>query len=108
MTNTEAIYLLNTFYRAMAVHSEFANSYEHPRRIYMDSTAHNIDLVLQAIDIAIKALEERPKGKWIESQEEFEDAFIIFKHECSNCKEITFGGGNFCPNCGADMRGEEE
>lgn len=49
--------------------------------------------------------EERTKGKWIESQEEFEDAFIIFKHECSNCKEITFGGGNFCPNCGADMRG---
>lgn len=53
-------------------------------------------------------VEERPKGEWIESQEEFEDAFIIFKHECSNCKEITFGGGNFCPNCGADMRGDEE
>lgn len=43
----------------------------------------------------------RPKGRWIEYE-------MIY--ECSNCQIIRAKGMtgkyNFCPNCGADMRGE--
>ena len=54
---------------------------------------------------------ERPQGEWIETKNDAED--II----CSECKTIFNGdimlicGGvepNFCPNCGADMRGEKK
>ena len=58
---------------------------------------------------------ERPKGEWIADTshcyDDDEDTF-----ECSVCKEpFTLICGtpkdnlyNFCPNCGADMRGEKE
>lgn len=53
-----------------------------------------------------EALQERPKGRWNRSS-----VFV----ECQICGEVydTDGGNggkawNFCPNCGADMRGEEE
>ena len=47
---------------------------------------------------------ERPQGKWIDLNS------IVDKAKCSNCKKIVitepFGHFNFCPNCGADMRGD--
>lgn len=64
---------------------------------------------------AIKALPSaRPKGKWIVKIDG-----IIFKREwgiCSECgNTLDFSGVNagrgdvnFCPNCGADMRGEND
>lgn len=46
--------------------------------------------------------EERPKGKWLEPFERNGKTY----HKCTNChissELILFG--NFCPNCGADMR----
>ncbi len=64
--------------------------------------------LITALDIAIKALEDRPHGEWIVD----EDAFSKEFRKCSNCNEDAEwleGGGqflpNFCPNCGADMRG---
>ena len=63
----------------------------------------------------IVAFVERPKGEWIADTShcynDDEDTF-----ECSVCKEpFTLICGtpkdnlyNFCPNCGADMRGEKE
>ena len=44
---------------------------------------------------------ERKKGHWI---------YTGSGQECSVCHEIQYGYDNyrhFCPNCGADMRGEE-
>ncbi len=41
-------------------------------------------------------------GRWIDTGS---------GQECSICKEIQYGYDstrNYCPNCGADMRGEEE
>lgn len=51
-------------------------------------------------------IEERKRGKWIPKSE---SGCII---ECSMCGErMTVLGDenpNFCPNCGADMRGGQE
>ena len=58
-----------------------------------------------AFEMAIKALEqptiepERKKGKWINSYK---------RQTCSVCKQRGYRSWSFCPNCGADMRGEQE
>lgn len=61
------------------------------------------------IDIAIKALEERPKGRWIETGYETGALGITYQQtQCSNCGwEYALPTWlYFCPNCGADMRGD--
>ena len=69
-----------------------------------------IDEYWQAGEMAIKALEQPKTGKWI-------SADAIFGGEpfyCSECGENTRDTvmgkprWNFCPNCGADMRGEQD
>ena len=40
---------------------------------------------------------KRPKGEWIDDEH---------GTTCSNCGELSHRWSNFCPNCGADMRGE--
>ena len=54
--------------------------------------------------------EERPQGEWIVD----EDNGILRFMKCSNCGKVAewLDGGsqflsNFCPNCGADMKGEK-
>lgn len=37
----------------------------------------------------------RPKGRWKDGT-------------CTNCGQVDFSKPNFCPNCGADMRGGGE
>ena len=47
--------------------------------------------------------EDRPKGEWLET---------FYDYECSNCHIIRAKGRtgkyDFCPGCGADMRGGKE
>ena len=63
-------------------------------------------------------IEERKTGKWIEYDSD-EDKYDIIKCSCCNhtftvdsfhWTDIGFTKNdfNFCPNCGADMRGVEE
>jgi len=64
-----------------------------------------------ALDMAIKALEDRPQGKWI-----YDNTLNNWK--CSECgetpKTIGYVGTSlfmeqhfkFCNHCGADMRGD--
>lgn len=61
----------------------------------------------EALELAIKALEERPQGEWIDTGEKLENYGKWYR--CSNCEHTDYYG-NFCPNCGADMRkgGAEE
>lgn len=54
-----------------------------------------------SIDMAIEALKnQRPHGKW---KCEYSRAY------CSECNDFIVGFilPDFCPNCGADMRGDE-
>ena len=45
---------------------------------------------------------ERPKGEWVEKPHVYGVAY------CSLCDyELHTNDTNFCPNCGADMRGDQ-
>ena len=67
----------------------------------------------EAADIAINALKEPKTGKWVYKTT---DAYI--QRTCSACgwsERMYYRNRNqdglirnYCPNCGADMRGEEE
>lgn len=68
-----------------------------------------MEAVNEACMMGAEALRnERPKGRWVET-------CMADVYQCSNCKKATkmdeFCDSdilrNFCPNCGADMRGEE-
>lgn len=58
----------------------------------------------EAKHVAIEALEQEPVkyGEW-EDVNGDETAW-----RCDQCKEISCCNDNFCPNCGADMRGDKE
>lgn len=68
---------------------------------------------IEAFDTAIEALKnetifsaDRPRGEWI-------DENCTYYANCSMCgyqmdTHEERGYHNFCPNCGADMRGEDE
>lgn len=55
-----------------------------------------------------KPYEERPQGKWIEKH----NYLSLVYHVCSICRQEPLeleeyeSLSNFCPNCGADMRGD--
>lgn len=52
----------------------------------------------------IPTIEERKTGRWVEHNSHKRGLGIVF--ECSECgEEIECESSNFCPNCGADMRG---
>ena len=45
---------------------------------------------------------DRPKGEWIDVTKHGGD-FVV---KCSECGCLQLETQNFCPNCGADMRGD--
>ena len=74
-------------------------------------TKYHYDKVMkrvEALEMAIKALEQaRPKGKW--SRPSVVAMPYSFAYECPICRQwgnIQTFEPNYCPNCGADMRGE--
>lgn len=49
----------------------------------------------------------RPKGRWVPLPEDYREQ--ILGNKCSLCDYEYFGSRfNFCPSCGADMRGGGE
>ena len=68
-----------------------------------------IDKVNVNVGLAQPIKDERPQGEWIDNK-------VAFYHVCSECgacvTEVLYkiflceGELNYCPNCGADMRGD--
>ena len=66
--------------------------------------------IQRSLDVVIKAL-ERTKGEWIE--ESSETGALGIKYTWVKCNQCGWSNSlvipkNFCPNCGADMRGDEK
>lgn len=51
-----------------------------------------------------KVTSERTRGKWILPNDCV--ARYLDEWSCSNCNHLISHRHNFCPNCGADMRGD--
>ena len=69
---------------------------------YWEEKADPVDMV-EIFDLAQRALEQEPKtGHWNEIPKYKDIAW-----QCSKCEHFTTMKHNYCPNCGADMRGEE-
>lgn len=49
--------------------------------------------------------EERPRGKWISNPSKF--SFMNCGRHCSLCGKVVEFSENFCPDCGAYMRGDD-
>ena len=63
----------------------------------------NEDWKSAEISDLIKTYEERPQGEWKET--DIPESTLC---KCSVCNfDLGAYSFNFCPNCGADMRGEE-
>lgn len=69
-----------------------------------------VETIYKAYDEVLKLPEEeeRKKGKWIhDDPKDAIEAIFLARPKCSECGfEIAYET-NYCPNCGADMRGEE-
>ena len=66
----------------------------------------NGDTAIPIIDIEhAPTIEERKTGEWIRKISVVDCATFV-GDECSQCEYFkSMGQANFCPNCGADMRG---
>lgn len=83
--------------RAEALNILHSASMYHPDYLYLD-----------ALNMAIKALEQEPrKGHWIEHPHEWGDNWQYSRYECSCCHNWAYHDTDYCPNCGAKI-GEEE
>lgn len=75
-----------------------------------DEFAAGVQFMLEQLDKA-QTIEARPvvRGEWkaIEDKLWNLDFPVVVGYECSECRTWGHDEYNFCPNCGADMRGEE-
>ena len=51
---------------------------------------------------------ERMQGEWIKWNFKTFGAMGDWEYKCSNCEKVYGGEYNFCPNCGARMKGGAE
>jgi hypothetical protein len=81
----------------------------HNREIYNNSLIRLNEVLSFEHKIKYAPTVERPRGEWIKPTVINGKAFSIC--HCSACGGVPCGvdeNTKFCPNCGADMRGEGE
>lgn len=85
--------------------------------IYHEPTESCFQIMIDATD-ALEAAEKRiaeleaqiPKrGEWIEHEyADIVNGLLVSNYECTVCHEWADKKTDYCPNCGADMRGDAE
>lgn len=65
------------------------------------------------VELELVPSADRPQGEWIDAEIPLESGGSMPIQVCNLCKTFyplayTGGGHRFCPNCGADMRGEKD
>lgn len=81
----------------------------YPAGMYEDELVERIEKqmiehLIGVIEYASPVEPKRPKGEWVYAKEQLE---IVPMWECSCCRIRVAKKFNFCPHCGADMRGEK-
>lgn len=72
-----------------------------------ESNIDSIKEYLQKVCTKIEELptiESRPKGKWVQVEMERR---TLPMYQCSACNHNNLTKSNYCPDCGAEMEGEE-
>ena len=82
-------------------------------KLYPDCLTKRGTLAISQSQIAnAPTVEERPQGEWIKTGQSFINPNKFRNFCCSNCfeelDEHIRVKPNFCPNCGADMRGKRK
>ena len=100
MNREEAIEVLK---RAVAYTSEFADA----KQLAIEALKAQDSMIPPKLKgktadiIVIDGAADRPKGKWI-------NVNVHNVGDCSECGTAGHAWNNFCPICGADMRGDDE
>lgn len=83
-----------------------AIEYDFSIKAYGDNQVIVTSLLADKDTIDAMPTVEPKKGKWILPN----DCAALYLDEwiCSNCTHLISHKHNFCPNCGADMRGDSD
>lgn len=71
-------------------------------------TDENVAFYEHFLELPSVTPQEQRKGHWIEHPHECGINWEYSMYECSECHEWAEDDSDFCPNCGADMREEQE
>lgn len=95
----EEVYPLATNEMGSAVNKRIYDIVDNAPTVF---TQEDIDNVLELSYISGQQHPERPKGKW-----EYTDGrWGLGDWRCSKCGGYSNKDTHYCPNCGADMRGD--
>ena len=91
-----------------------------PQKVLIANVTFDMEKLKELTDEIIERIkngeivlqDERPKGEWYKTGQSFINPNKFKNYGCSNCfyelDEHIRIKPNFCPNCGADMRGDAE
>lgn len=86
----------DTIYRQQAIHA------------FDDAGFCTHDYIVDVLKELPLARSEQKSGRWIAHEGGKFVGFPYMHYECSQCRAFEPTETNFCPNCGADMRGESD
>lgn len=72
-----------------------------------DQKRHNCPRWNKVIKQTLKDIEPQ-EGHWKRVSASAYRTYASYIYRCDNCGEDNWHDSNFCPNCGADMRGEKD
>jgi len=82
------------------------------RKAAIDCVTYDVEHTIECLKALPSAQPERKKGEWLRYGEDgYPNNEDTVFWQCDQCLEQYTGRAkkipNFCPNCGADMRGEQ-